>query len=168
MKIGFWAFNTYLLLLAAAMLGCQSPAAKKDYSTLRMYIETNPDGTSHNEAVKIGRSDPFQVNIEKVPFITEYQVETASVIESMGGFQIMLQFNRQGSWLIEQYSLASREKRAVIMSSFPDPRWLAAPKLTRRIADGVLVFTPDCTREEADRIVLGLNNIVKQIKKGNK
>jgi hypothetical protein len=29
-----------------------------------------------------------------------------------------------------------------------------------------LSFTPDCTREEADRLVLGLNNVAKNIRKG--
>ena len=45
---------------------------------------------------------------------------------------------------------------------FPDPRWLAAPVFTKRITDGVLVFTPDCTREEADRIVKGLKLAIKR------
>jgi murein DD-endopeptidase MepM/ murein hydrolase activator NlpD len=43
-----------------------------------------------------------------------------------------------------------------------DGRWLAAPIITRRISNGVLVFTPDCSREEADQLVLGLNNVAKE------
>ena len=169
MKIGFWAFNTYLLLLGALMLGCLSVGKKKEYSTFRIHIETNPDGTGRNEPISIGRSEPFTVNIEKSPFITEYQVENASVIDGLGGFQVMVQMNRQGAWLLEQYSLASRGKQAAIFSNFGEgARWLAAPKFLRKISDGVLVFTPDATREEAERIVRGLNNLVKQIKKGNK
>jgi len=168
MKIGFWTFNTYLLLLAAFVGGCQSTGKKKEYSTFRVHIETNPDPTGHTMPVTIRRSEPFIVNIEKTPFITEYHVEKASVIDGLGGFQIMVQLNRQGTWLLEQYSLASREKCAVIFSNFGEPRWLAAPKLVRKNSEGVLVFTPDCTREEADRIVRGLNNLVKEIKKGNK
>jgi hypothetical protein len=167
MKIGFWAFNTYLLLLAALMLGCQS-TRKKELSTFRIHVETNLDGSGHNGPVTIGRSDPFTVNVEKTPFITERHVENASVIDGLGGFQIMVQLNQQGVWLLEQYSLAAREKRAVIFSNFGEPRWLAAPKLSRRISDGVLVFTPDASRAEADRLARGLNNLVKQIKKGNR
>ena len=44
--------------------------------------------------------------------------------------------------------------------------WLAAPMTNKRISDGVLVFTPDASREEADRIVLGLNNVAKEAQKG--
>lgn len=168
MKIGFWAFNTYLLLVAGLVVGCQTDPKKKQLSTFRMHIETNPDASGHNAPITIRRSEPFTVNIEKVPFITEYHVESASVIDALGGFQIMVQFTQQGAWLLEQYSLASRDKRAAIFSNFGEPRWLAAPKLSRKISEGVLVFTPDCTREEADRIVRGVNNLVKQIKKGNR
>jgi hypothetical protein len=35
--------------------------------------------------------------------------------------------------------------------------------MTKRIVDGKLVFTPDATREEADRIVRGLNKIAKEM-----
>ena len=168
MKIGFWAFNTYLLMLALFVPGCKTPEERKEYSTFRMHIEANPDGTRYNGPVNIGRSDPFVVNIENAPFITEYHVENASVIDSVGGFEIIVQLNLQGTRLLEQYSLAARDKRAAIFSNFEQVRWLAAPKLSRKISDGVLTFTPDCTREEADRIVHGLNNLVKQIKKGNK
>jgi hypothetical protein len=169
MKIGFWAFNTYLILLVALMPGCQLTGnKKKEFSTFRMHIETNADGTGQNEAVTISRSEPFTINVEKAPFITEYHVEKASVVDALGGFQIMVQFHRQGAWLLEQYSLASRQKRAAIRSDFGDSRWLAAPKFSRRMNDGVLVFTPDATREEADRIVRGLNNLVKEITKGNR
>jgi len=47
-------------------------------------------------------------------------------------------------------------------------RWLAAPVISRRIPDGVLVFTPDASRAEADDIVLGLNNIAREVEKKNK
>ena len=169
MKIGFWAFNTYLLLLAGLVVGCQtSDKKKKELSTFRMHIEMNQDSTGRSSPVTIGRSEPFVVNAENQPFITENHVDSASVIDGLGGFQIMIQFNQEGKWLLEQYSLASRDKRAAIFSNFGDTRWLAAPKLIRKISDGVLVFTPDCTREEADRIVRGLNNVVREIKKGNR
>src|SRR5436190_19328842 len=169
MKIGFWAFNTYLLFLAGLLIACHTPDKKKhETSTFRMHIETNPDATGHSSPVSIGRSEPFAVNAENQPFITENQLESASVIDGLGGFQIMVQLNQEGKWLLEQYSLASRDRRAAIFSNFGESRWLAAPKLSHRISDGVLVFTPDCTHEEADRIVRGLNNVVKEIKKGNR
>jgi hypothetical protein len=35
------------------------------------------------------------------------------------------------------------------------------------ISDGIIEFTPDASRAEADRIVRGLNNLVAKVKKLN-
>jgi hypothetical protein len=40
--------------------------------------------------------------------------------------------------------------------------------MNKRITDGVLVFTPDTTREEAENIALGLNNVAKSLGKAPK
>ena len=41
-------------------------------------------------------------------------------------------------------------------------RWLAAPVISRRNSNGLLVFTPDADREEAAEIELGLNNLARK------
>ena len=170
MKFGSARFNIYLLgALALLFAGCATGKKKeKELSTLRIHLETNPDATQRNTVVMIGRKEPFPVNIEKRPFLTEAHVQHASLVDALGGHQIMLQLDRQGTWLLEQYSTAGRNKRMVISSAFPEARWLAAPRLTRSIADGLIVFTPDATREESERIVRGLNEMVKEIAKGNR
>ena len=43
-----------------------------------------------------------------------------------------------------------------------DERWLAAPKISQPITNGLLIFTPDATEEEARQIVQGLNNAAKK------
>ena len=72
--------------------------------------------------------------------------------------------------MLEQYSAANPGKHFAIFGQWgeklADGRWLAAPLITHRIADGMLSFTPDMSREEADRLVLGLNNVAKKILKG--
>ena len=45
-------------------------------------------------------------------------------------------------------------------------RWLAAPLVQTHITDGLLVFTPDATREEADQIAAGLNTVAKKLQTG--
>ena len=47
-------------------------------------------------------------------------------------------------------------------------RWLAAPYIHNRTGDGVLLFTPDATRQEADNIAFGLNNVAKKIEAQSK
>ena len=68
--------------------------------------------------------------------------------------------------------MAYHGKRFAIFCKFGEhlknERWLAAPVISRRIADGVLIFTPDATREEADEIVLGLNNVGREVEKKTK
>jgi hypothetical protein len=160
-------FNSYLLLglLLLGAVGCKS-MKKKEATTLRLHQEVSADSSGRSSPVPVYRENPIYVNVEKEPFLTEGFVKKASVIDALGSFQIMVQYDQQGTWLLEQYTTAHRGRRIAIFSQFGSVRWLAAPLTTKRIADGVLVFTPDATREEAERIVLGLNNVAKEVQKG--
>lgn len=166
MKKPVLRFNTYLTLLLLLAAACRSPE-KKEATQLRLFIEVTPDNTGRNRPVSIGRTDPFVINVEKEPFLNEGNVAEVWVVDALGGFQIMLQFDRRGTWLLEQYSTAHKGRRVGILAQFGELRWLAAPILQQRISDGLLVFTPDATREEAERIVRGLKNVAKVIQKHN-
>ena len=160
------AFNIYLLCILTglvALTGCKSFGKKKEASTLRLHLEVGSDGTDRSSLVAINRDQPIYVNIEKEPFLTEHYVKNAAVLEAMGGFSIFVQFDQKGTWLLEQYSTANKGRRVAIGSQFGEVRWLAAPVFTKRITDGTLVFTPDASRAEADRIVRGLNNVAKEL-----
>ena len=159
-------FNTYLLAGVIALLAtcsCQSVGGKKEASTLRLHLEVTADGTDRSSPVPINRESPIYVNVEKAQFLDEGAVAKASVVEVMGGFSIFIQFDRRGSWLLEQYTVANKGRRIAVFSQFGQTRWLAAPMISKPISDGAFVFTPDATREEADRIVRGLNNVAKKI-----
>jgi hypothetical protein len=166
MRIWRNAFNTYLVVALLGTLcaaGCKSLGKKKEASTLRLHLEVTPDGTDKNGPVPIYRDNPVYVNVEKEPFLNEGRITKAAVVDVMGGFAIFVQFDRRGAWLLEQYSTANKGRRVAIMSQFGEVRWLAAPVMTKRITDGTLVFTPDATREESERIVRGLNNVAKEL-----
>jgi len=171
-------FNTYLLVLlvALAMAGCKTnktedkekdeeKPGKKDEASLRVHLEVNPDGSDRSGPVSIGRKQPFQINVEKVAFLNEFQIEKASVVDTFGGFSIAIQFDKVGGWLLEQYTTANKGRHLAISAEFGEMRWLAAPKITQRLGDGRLVFTPDASREEADRIVAGLNRLAQRAQK---
>jgi preprotein translocase subunit SecD len=106
--------------------------------------------------------------VEREAFLTEAFVSEAKVISVMDGFSLTLQFDRRGSLLLEQYSAGNRGRHFAVRVRFgknlDQTRWLAAPIIASRISNGVLTFTPDATREEADQIVLGLNNIAKKVR----
>jgi hypothetical protein len=66
---------------------------------------------------------------------------------------------------LDTVTTANKSKRIAILAIFPEKRWIAAPLINQRNASGVLTFTPDATREEAERIVRGLNNVAAQLRK---
>jgi hypothetical protein len=163
-------FNSILFesLLLGVMIatGCTTTDDKdKQATTLRFFVETNPDPLGRSTTVVVGRTAPFQLTVEDKPFLTEVYIIRASLVERIGGYEIRVELDRQGTWLLEQYTTANIGKRIGLYSQFGDNRWLAAPMITRRIADGVLTFTPDANREEVERILRGLNNVAEEVKK---
>jgi hypothetical protein len=176
MMIRWLRFNIYLVLALAAALGwcggCKSPEGqrKKVLSTFRLYLEARLGEPRAGEPVPLYREHPIKIRVEKEPFLTEGNVKSARVIEIVGGFALNVQFDRQGSWLLEQYTTGNKGRRFAVLSQWMTPpemnlskaRWLAAPKLANPITDGQFTFTPDATRDEAELIAQGLNNVAKK------
>jgi len=169
-------FNIYLLagLLALLAGGCTTPSkdAKKDgkkvESALRLHLEVNPHPAAQTMRVTVGRSDPVAMVVDSEPFLTEMHVDKASVLDMLGGFSVVIQFDSDGAILLEQYTGAYNGRRMAIGAEFGESRWIAAPVIRKRLADGQLVFTPDLTREEAERFVRGLNRVAELVRKGRK
>lgn len=165
-------FNLFLAsVLALALLGgCQTTGHKdKDVSELRVHMETGAVGLGVSQTVSVLRADPLLVRIANTPILNEADVVAAQVIATPGGFALQIHFDENGRWILEQYSAANPGRHFVIFGQWGqntnDSRWLAAPLITHRIANGVLSFTPDMSRAAADRFVLGLNNVAKANRK---
>jgi preprotein translocase subunit SecD len=159
-------FNIYLLLAAAlvAAVGCEtfSSKSKKQIATLRVHLEAPHDPSELTEKISVLRASPISLTIEKTPFLNETDIGAATVIASGDEFILSIQLNQQGQRMLEQYSSANPQRRFAIRSQFRQgtnvfDRWLAAPLITRRISDGILSFSPDADREEADIIAKGWN-----------
>jgi hypothetical protein len=169
-------FNLYLLLALVATIACGCRTHKNDKSkqlaTLRVHMQTGAGGISPAKKISIYRASPVDMSVEQEPFLTEAHVASAQVVNALGGFEIQIQLNRQGTWLLQEYSASNSGQRYAIFSQFgekgKESRWLAAPQFTRLINDGIIQFTPDATREEADEIVLGLNNLAKKNESNDK
>jgi preprotein translocase subunit SecD len=168
MKTCIARFNGFLLVVLAALpVGCKSPGESKDMASVQFHIEVNPDGTDKSGPVTIGRSVPFQVNVDRMPFLSERYLTDAAVVEETHGFALKLSFDQKGVWLLEQYSSAYRGKRVAIMARWAgEGCWLGAPRLEKRITDGVIQFTPDLTRAETEDLVKTLNKTAKEIQSG--
>ena len=171
MKIRFTCFNIYLALMALVALvwsGCKT-SEKRAEASLRFHLETNLDGTERSIPITVGRAPPFAMGVETRGFLTEFNIEHAAVVESPGGFSLSIQFDREGGWILDQYSTAHKGRRVAIAAEFNrELRWIAAPIMRDRISNGLFVFTPDATREEAEKIAAGLNVVAEKVKKGIK
>lgn len=165
-------FNLYLALAAtlALLCGCQMFRHKGPQGALRIHLETSPDALGTSQTISVMRSHPVQITVGHDPILTEANIVRARVIDTPGGFAIEVQFDENGTWLLEQYSAANPGGHFAIFGQWGDKlangRWLAAPLITRRLATGVLSFTPDASRAEADQLVLGLDNAAAKIRKG--
>jgi hypothetical protein len=164
-------FNLFLALMALAMLcGCQTDKKNKEVSALRVHIEASAEQNGTTLTVSVVRDDPVLITIIKDPILTEAGLISSKVIEAHGGFAVQIQFNESSALVLEQYSAANPGKHFAIWGQWGEKalnaRWLAAPIITHRISDGIFTFTPDMSRAEADRLVLGLNNVSQKIIKG--
>ena len=174
MMINFVRFNIYLLaaLWLLSVSGCKSPESKKEKeekkqaTLIEFHLEVNQDGTPLNEPVPVFREKPMYFNVDKSAFADNANVESAKLVDTMGGgFAIQVKLDWEGTQLLDGVTTGNRGRHIVIFSDFGQKRWLAAPVISKRISDGVIIFTPDATREETERIVRGLNNLVKKEKK---
>ena len=170
-------FNLFLALMALAVLcGCQTDKDKpgKEVSVLRLHMEANSvngDTTQSNltQSVTILRSNPVPITINRDPFLSEANIIAAAIIDARGGFAIQIKFDEIGALTLEQNLASNPGKHYAVFGQWgeklADGRWLAAPLITHRIADGILAFTADVSRTNADRLVLGLNNVAKKARK---
>jgi len=173
--IGWRRFNLYLVLALGLVLvcGCHTAEGKRKHvlSTLRLHQEVNADASGRSQQVHVYRDHPVAFIVDHAPFLTESNVKEAKIIEAVGGFALSIQFDRQGSWLLEQYTAANKSQHIAVFSQFDNPneenlntgRWLAAPLIQNHITDGLLIFTPDANRQEAEQIALGLNNVARKV-----
>ena len=164
-------FNLYLLLTVVLLAGCQTDKQdKKTLSSLRFYVESRAQTASSGETVTVLRSHPVVVTVSHEPVLTEANIIAATLLETPGGFAIEVKFDETGTWILEQYTSANPGRHFAIFSQWTekgkDSRWIAAPLISHRIANGMISFTPDTSRDEAKKIVVGLNNMARKIAKG--
>ena len=161
MDIASRRFNLILLLAALVLScsGCQTGKPKKVESTIRIHAEAkNDDGFSSK--VKVFKDESVTMRIHEMPLASDVDIVDAKVVDTLGGFAIQLKLNPMGRWQLDQYTGLNLGRHYAIFALWGKKpsisRWIAAPIISNRISDGIILFTPDATREEADAIVLGL------------
>ena len=182
MRIQRGAFNLFFgLCMALWMTGCATgsdgakkkadpDAAPKDAkpekqaSSLRLHMETSSGGVGSGK-VQVLRTNTLTFTVERSPFVDEGFIEEARVGEGIGGHMIYVRYNSQGAMRLQMWTASNPGRHVAVWAKWTEARWIAAPIPPKPLEDGVIVFTPDASREEADRIVRGLNNVA--IKLGN-
>ena len=140
--------------------------SSKRSSTIRLHMETEPNSGASSGKIKLLREHPVTLNVEKDAFTDEGFIEEARIIDTVGGYMLMLKFNTRGALRMQMWTVSKPGRHIAVWSRWnKGARWLGAPLPPRAIEDGVLYFTPDATREEAEWIRDGLNNAA--IKLGN-
>lgn len=162
-------FNTYLSCLVVSSLflaGCTSGGKQEEITTLRIHMETSDPQSDRVLTAPVYRASPKPINVNRSFFLNENDVAHASVQRSNGAFAIKLELTHHGAIVLETESTSNKGRRMVIFSQFGDVRWLAAPMIRQRMEGGVIVFTPDATEDESERIVRGLNTLAKKNNNG--
>ena len=172
MMTGAGRFNTYLFLLAVALsVGCKTTEERrrdKAITTFRLHLETSRGDTGSDAIIEIAGA---QLCVNNAAFLDETSVTNAAVVDTRdGGFAIQVQYDRHGTLVLDVVSTENRGRHLAIFTQFgpgklEQKRWLGAPYIASSITGGVLIFTPNSTRAEAEQVVQGLNNVAKKLKK---
>jgi preprotein translocase subunit SecD len=164
------AFNLILAVLFGSLVACKSPQEKKDEKAkqatfLRFHLETNPNASGRTAVASVYRAHPVLITVDRDAVLDEGFLAKIEVVDAdeHGGIALKATFDEAGTRRLDAVTIEHRGKRLAIRAVWTDNRWLAAPLLTKRISNGEFIFTPDATREEADRIVVGLRNVIKKL-----
>lgn len=172
MQSGSRWFNFYLTATMAVLLtGCASTKDPNDRlsTLLRVHLEAQPNQMIPSRKITVYRENPMVFEIESLYLITEENVVAAKVVDQMGTYALQVRFDQWAIPLLEHNSSSFQGRRLAIQAQWGPKqeytRWLAAPRMNRRITDGTITFTPDATLEECHQIVTGLNNNVRKVRK---
>jgi hypothetical protein len=195
MRIAFHTFNSFFLtgILALLLSGpeirgaeAQSPKPTEandskpkkkpaPYGILRLFLEANED--SNSAKAQVIRRLPQTYPVQQSPFIDERDIVRATVVEAPdGGFMIQVELTQpHGRQALEMGTVSSLGRHLLIFGQWttetdtkPEERWLGAPVVRNVLRTGMIVFSADMDREEADRFVEGINRVAVKLKNQKK
>lgn len=140
---------------------------KEAVGALRVHIESTRNLEGTGKTISLIRSQPVTINIANDVVLTEASLVEAHLADVPdGGYAIEVKFDDTGTYTLEQFSAANPGRHFAIFGQWGkkliNGRWLAAPLINHRITNGVLIFTPDASHEEAEQLVNGLENVARK------
>lgn len=139
---------------------------RKKLSLVKFFLETPPSSQTKTQSVSVYRAFPEKIYIGTREFVDERDFKEVNLVDTEdGGFQIEFILTTEGATILQNITGRYRGRRIVIFANFGDPRYLGAPKIEKNITDGVVRITPDASREEAERFVLGMKNTIREVRR---
>jgi len=156
--------------LVATGCGTGGLSPNKDYSTLRVFMESQPDDGT---LVRVGH-DKIPVYVKAEPALTEEDVSSAKLVDNPDGtYSIEVKFSSHGAIVLDMESTANRGRHMVFFCQLRPKRgsedetelgkdlpWVSMMLIRSGISSGIVRFTPATSHEEAERIVNGINSMV--------
>lgn len=139
----------------------------KPLERLRVHLESRHDLAERSLLAQLGTDESLKFSVERLPILNEVHVEAAALIDEPGGaYQMQIRFNSMGSKLLEGYSASATGRHLLLMTDIDgEARWIGAPLIRRRIADGIIAFSPTVSRDIVERLVFGLNDAIRKKRK---
>ncbi len=143
-------------LLICCVLGLTACVTKppKNMTTLRIHVPATEASSPQRRMQVAIRVPELTLQVDAQPVLTEADLDHAQVTGEGENLGLRLYFNTHGTIVLDTVSLNYRSQMLVIMINGAA---IGAPLIKDRIVDGVFEFTPDLSREQAEKIVAGLN-----------
>ncbi len=145
-----------LAALALLVAGCESSTRK--YTMLGVYLQTPAQLPERQRTIVVVPNPPLSVAVGRLPELREVELVSARAIKTPTRKQLVMQFNRHGTVVIENFTTERRgELYVLVLNRVP----IAAPAIREPIRDGRLVVDVDLADEDLDKLVEGLNAAAK-------
>lgn len=152
---------TSLVLAAVALTGCASKPPK-DATSMSMHLAATPSLPETRRLPVVLRMPSISLQVDRIPVMTERELEKVELTGEGDAFGMRFVFNTSGTIRLD--TLTTDKRGSVIVVCFNGVP-VAAPLIRERIVDGFFEFTPDVTRQEAEKLAAGVNKLIAYLKK---
>ena len=146
-------------LVMALSIGCALFHEKREETTVRIYEEASSALPAESQqTLEIPHTD-MKLTVSPFPTLTERDVQSADLYDTVGGKAIFLRFDAHGTVLLDEMTTRTRGQYvAVLINNHPVSAWL----VDQRIINGQFLIEGDFTDEEARKVVDDLNKLSKK------
>jgi preprotein translocase subunit SecD len=155
-------FAPYLLLLALIIAGGCKSKPPQNAVTMSMHLPADVTTPQDRRVPAVIRSPTMSFLVDGLAVFTDDDLDGVELRDDDDGLRMRFAFNTAATIRLD---VLSNDKRGSLVVVFLNNQPVGAPQLKQRIVDGTFEFTPNVSREEAERLVEGLNALIQYKKK---